>query len=98
MGHYELMSEMALGRRQGRGASGRVINRYREEEGERREEGRISTITGMLQTSDNTGGGWEGTPNKKENRKEKMKQREREFSVIITDMDDMGKKSWHIGY
>lgn len=36
MGHYELMSEMALGRRRGK-RSGRVINRYGEEEGERRE-------------------------------------------------------------
>lgn len=37
--------------------SRRVINRYGEEEGgKRREEGRISTITRMLQTSDHTGG------------------------------------------
>lgn len=34
-----------------------MINRYGEEErGKRREEGRISTITRMLQTSDHTGG------------------------------------------
>lgn len=77
VGHYELMSEMALGRRReggregGREGSGRVMNRYRKEEGERRErKAELAQLLAGCRRAIIRRGGWEGMPEKKENKKE----------------------------
>lgn len=72
MGHYELMSEMALGRRRGgREGWGRRRKREggREEESKRRRKrGHLHVVdgkAGSIQERGDTKRGWEGMPNKR---------------------------------